>query len=42
VRVYEVHDIGDNGCLLTERTRDRHDDVGMTNIGIDFQLLLPT
>jgi hypothetical protein len=40
VRVYEVDDIRNDRCFVAERACDGHDDVGMANIGIDFQLLL--
>jgi hypothetical protein len=42
MRVHEIHDIGYNGRLLTERTRDGHDDIGVANTRVEFQLLLPT
>jgi hypothetical protein len=42
MRVHEIHDINYNGRLLTERTRDGHDDIGVVDIGVYLQLLLPT
>ena len=41
MRFYEVHNIRYDGRLLTERTRDGHDDIGVVDVGINPQLLLP-
>jgi hypothetical protein len=41
MRFYEVHNILYNGRLLTERTRNCHNDIGMIDVGINPQLLLP-